>query len=283
MAPDGVFLDRAVEAARARVKRDQAAVPARILEQRCAVKEAPPSFDAALRRGAGEGIGIIAEIKPASPSAGTLSGKVRVDKLALAYEHGGAAAISVLTDPDFFSGDLAYLERAGRVTSLPLLRKDFIVSPYQVLEARCRGASSLLLLVAALEDKELRALMSLCRELDMEPLVEVHDQREVERALQADARVIAVNNRDLRTLQVDPETTLRLKSCIPPGPIVVGASGYSGRPQALQAEQSGVDALLVGEILMRSSDPAAAIRALRGEPGLLEHPPSARTGGISCS
>lgn len=283
MAPDGGFLARAVEAARVRVKRDQASVPARYLEEQYTGMETPPSFAAALKRGAGEGIRIVAEIKPASPSAGTLSGEVGVEELALAYERGGAAAISVLTDPDFFSGDLAYLERAGRVTSLPLLRKDFIVSPYQVLEARSRGASSLLLLVAALSDEELRALISLCRELDMEPLVEVHDESEAERALKADARVIAVNNRDLRTLEVDPETTLRLKGCIPSGLIVVGASGYTGRPQAMLAEQAGVDALLVGEMLMRSPDPAAAIRSLRGEPGLLERPRMTPAGGASCS
>ncbi len=267
MAPDGVFLDHALEAARARVKRDQAAVPARLLEQRCAAREAPPSFAAALRRGAGEGIRIIAEIKPASPSAGTLSGKVSVEKLARAYEHGGAAAISVLTDPDFFSGELAYLDQAGRVTSLPLLRKDFIVSPYQVLEARCRGASSLLLLVAALEDKELRALMSLCRELDMEPLVEVHDQREVERALRADARVVAVNNRDLRTLQVDPETTLRLKSYIPPRPYRSGGERLF-RPSPGVASRTSRGGRATG-----GRDPDAFVRPRRGHPR-----PAGRTG-----
>ncbi len=165
------------------------------------------------------------------------------------------------------------------MTSLPLLRKDFIVSPYQVLEARASGAASVLLLAAALEEAELRALASLCRELSMEPLVEVHDRADLERALEAGALVVGVNNRDLRTLEVDLDTTPRLKGLVPPGHVVVGASGYSGRPEVARVDELGVDALLVGEALMRAADPAAALLALRGLPAPPEEPPPARTGG----
>ena len=283
MTPDGGFLGRAVEAASLRAERSEAAVPARSLEERCASLDSPSSFPEALRRQAGEGVRIVAEIKPASPSAGGLSVGMTaaggVEEQARAYTRGGAAAISVLTDPDFFSGHLADLERVSRVTRLPLLRKDFIVSAYQVLEARSHGASSLLLLAAALDDAKLHALLERSRGLGMEPLVEVHDEDEVGRALALGARAIAINNRDLRTLEMDMDTAPRLRELIPAGPVVVGASGYSLREQAAAAESAGLDALLVGEALMRSADPAAAIRLLRGTDDAAACP----AGGAPCS
>ncbi len=283
MTDNGGFLDRAVEAARIRVERSEAAVSARSLEERCTAMAPPPSFPEALRRRPGEAIRIVAEIKPASPSAGALSTVMSagggVEEQARAYTRGGAAAISVLTDPDFFSGDLASLERASRATTLPMLRKDFIISAYQVLEARSHGASSLLLLVAALSGDELSILLERSRELEMEPLVEVHDEEEVERALGLGARVIAINNRDLRTLEMDMNTALSLRELIPAGPVVVGASGYGRREQAAAAESAGLDALLVGEALMRSADPATAIRELRGP----DVPAGSPAGGAPCS
>jgi indole-3-glycerol phosphate synthase len=207
-------------------------------------------------------IAVIAEFKRSSPSAGVLRDAADLGEMVDAYSRGGAAALSVLTEGPGFGGSLDDLRTARERSELPVLRKDFIVDEYQLLEARAAGADAVLLIVAALEAEQLRSLHGVALELGLEVLVEVHDRSEVERALAVDAGVIGVNNRDLRDFSVDVARTSELRPAIPQAVAVVSESGISQPAQlrALQAE--GVDAVLVGELLMRAGDPARALREL---------------------
>ncbi|MGI9021084.1 MAG: indole-3-glycerol phosphate synthase TrpC, partial [Solirubrobacterales bacterium] len=182
-----------------------------------------------------------------------------------AYERGGAAAVSVLTDEPHFHGSLADLGEARSATGLPILRKDFIVDPYQLWESVIAGADAVLLIVAALADEDLRLLWEEAGALDLDCLVEVHDERELERALEVGADVLGINNRDLRDFSVDVHRTHELITDVPAGKTVVSESGYSSPDQFEELERIGVDAVLVGEALMRASDPEAAVRALTGD------------------
>jgi len=257
--------------------RDPGGVLPRILEQKReevralvrhaarlrAVAEAaprPPSFEAALR--AGDRVAVIAEVKRRSPSAGLLNEAVDVAGLAAAYAEAGAAAISVLPEQAFFGGSVADLRTIRDVTPVPLLRKDFVLAAEQLWEARAAGASAVLLIVRILEDGALRALQELTGELGMAALVEVHDAAELDRALRAGARVVGVNNRDLDTLAVDPERSVQLAVRVPGECVLVGESGVQGVQDVVRLAQAGVDAVLVGEALMRSRDPGAAVRGL---------------------
>lgn len=259
-----MFLERMASLSRDRVRRCESVLPAERLEESCGRLPAPPSLRAALNAGRGGESGIIAEIKRRSPSRGDINEGLELASILSAYERGGALAVSVLTEPCHFGGSLEDLREAATLTRLPLLRKDFIVHPYQLLEARAAGASAVLLVTALLEEEALVALMKRARELHLECLVEVHDERELARALRADAELVGINNRDLRTLRVDLETTLRLAPLVPAGVTLVAESGYARREDIARAQEAGVDAFLVGEALCGSDDPERELMRLRG-------------------
>ena len=208
------------------------------------------------------GTSVIAEHKRRSPSAGTLREGASVDEIARAYERGGAAALSILTEEDHFGGSLDDLVEARRATDIPILRKDFTIDPYQVYEARAHGADAVLLVVGSLELRGLGMLIGIVRELEMDAIVEVHDEEELETALDIDADVIGINNRNLEDFTVDLAVTFDLLTDVPAGKTVVSESGIHTRQDVEELEGVGVDAVLVGEALMRSPDPEAACRDL---------------------
>lgn len=212
---------------------------------------------------AAPGIGVIAEFKRRSPSAGSLSDAPDLPATVAAYERGGAVAASILTEEPNFGGSLEDLRSARAACGLPLLRKDFVVDAYQLLEARAADADAVLLIVAALEDDRLGALHERARELGLDVLVEVHDSAELERAAAIGAEIIGVNNRDLRDFSVDVERTARLIGEMPSGALVVSESGIARPEQLARLQQQGADAVLVGETLMRAGDPAVALADLR--------------------
>ena len=232
---------------------------------RRAALDAPPArdFAGALRRHDGR-LAVVAEIKRRSPSKGELAPDLDPAVLAKAYETGGAAALSVLTEHHHFAGSLDDVREARAASSLPILRKDFVVDPYQVYETAAVGADAMLLIVAALGRHDLERLYLEARALDLDVLVEVHSERELEKALEIDADVIGINNRNLADLNVDLETTLELLAHVPAGKTVVSESGYSTREQLDELDEVGVDAVLVGETLLRAQDVEAACRALTG-------------------
>ena len=229
---------------------------------RALARPARPSFRQALAR---PGLQLIAEFKRASPSAGSIHSGADVVELARAYAAGGAAALSVLTEERHFDGSLEDLLAAAGACALPLLRKDFIVDPYQLHEARAAGASAVLLIVAAREPELLRELHDAARELSLDVLVEVHDAAELERAGAIGAQLIGVNNRDLRDFSVDFERTFELLAAMPPGALVVSESGITDSADLARLHGAGVDAALIGERLMRDGDPAGALRQMRAE------------------
>jgi indole-3-glycerol phosphate synthase len=208
------------------------------------------------------GIGVIAEFKRRSPSAGSLSEGADLHAIVDAYERGGASALSVLTEGPNFEGSLADLRAARAASGLPILRKDFIVDPYQLHEARAAGADAVLLIVAALDQEELASLHELATKLGLDVLVEVHDRLELRRAASIGARLIGVNNRDLRDFTVDVQRTSQLLGEMPEGAIVVSESGITAPGQLGELERQGVSAVLVGETLMRAPDPQRALTAL---------------------
>jgi indole-3-glycerol phosphate synthase len=255
------ILERIVEARRASVAHRKRVLPEVALKLAVEKSVAPPrDFVGALTR-TGK-INIISELKKASPSRGVIREEYAPAVLAASLEEAGAAALSVLTEEDFFSGSLGDLKEASRVTKIPILRKDFIVDPWQVWETRAAGADSFLLITAVLSDAELRELLELGRLLKMEALVEVHSPEELERVLAAGARIIGVNNRDLRDFQVHLETSLGLAEAIPEDCIAVSESGLRTYDDLARLRGAGFDAFLIGEHVMRSADPAAALRAL---------------------
>jgi indole-3-glycerol phosphate synthase len=252
-------LDQLVVAARQDVERRRAEVPVSTLEGQLSERERDRPFSEALVR---PGLSLVAEFKRRSPSSGDIRPGAGVEEIAAAYERGGAAALSVVTEERFFGGSLADLRAARAASDLPILRKDFVVDPYQLYEAAVSGADAVLLIVVALADEELWRLHDDARALDLDCLVEVHDERDLERALALDCDVIGINNRDLRDLSVDLETTSELMTDVPAGKTVVAESGYGSREQLAELERFGVDAVLVGEALMRAPDPEAMIREI---------------------
>jgi indole-3-glycerol phosphate synthase len=252
-------LEELVGAAREDVERRKAVVALEDLRDAVGTLSGSRPFSEALVR---PGLSLIAEFKRRSPSAGDIAGGARVDEVCAAYERGGAAALSVLTDERHFGGSLDDLRAARAASSLPILRKDFIVDPYQLYEAAANGADAVLLIVAALDDQMLRLLYDEARMLDLDCLVEVHDEPELERALEVDADVIGINNRNLNDLSVDLDATAELIIDVPAGKTVVSESGYNRHEQLLELERIGCDAVLIGEALMRSGDPEGALREL---------------------
>ena len=260
MTARATYLDDIVAAHRAAAAQDARDLEALVL----AAHQAAPTrgFERALR---GDGLSVIAEIKRRSPSKGTLA-PVDLDTalLAKAYEGGGAAGLSVLTDAEFFGGSADDLARARSATDLPVLRKDCTVEERDVCDARVMGADAVLLIAAVLSDAELVQFHALARDLDLDALVEVHDERELERALAVGATLVGVNQRDLVTFEVDHDRALRMARAMPADVVKVAESGVRGPDDARRLGEAGYDAVLVGEHLVTSSDPGAAIDALRG-------------------
>jgi indole-3-glycerol phosphate synthase len=256
-------------AKREHVARRKVALPEAAL--RALAADAPPvrPFAAALEREVAQGrFGLIAEIKKASPSRGLIRGDFDPASLAQAYEAGGATCLSVLTDAPYFQGDDEHLRAARAACRLPVLRKDFIVDPYQVSESRALGADCILLIVAALDDGLASELAAAASELGLDVLVEVHDRAELDRALRLDCRLLGVNNRNLKTLQVDLHTTEELAPLVPPGRTIVGESGIYEPADLDRLAAAGARCFLVGESLMRAGDVAAATRRLLRLPDL---------------
>src|SRR5215218_332761 len=240
------------------------------LESRLSVRGEDRPFNEALVR---PGLSVIAEFKRRSPSAGQIASEgVDLATQVAAYERGGAAALSVLTDEAHFGGSLADLRAARAACDLPIIRKDFIVDPYQLYEAAVNGADAVLLIVSALGAAELRSLYEEARSIDLDCLVEVHDAEELALALEAGAEVIGVNNRNLDDMSVDIATTFELMPDVPAGKTVVAESGISGRAELEELDRVGVDAVLIGGALMTAPDPEAKVRELSGsDEGTREH------------
>ena len=255
------ILDRIVEARRESVAHRKRVLPDVALKLAVGKQEPARDFAAALAR---PGCNLIAELKKASPSLGVIRESYSPGVLAAGLEKAGATALSVLTEEEFFRGSLADLKEAKKAVSIPILRKDFIFDPWQVWEARAAGADAFLLIVAILTDAELWGLLALGRELGMEPLVEVHSQEELTRANAAGARIIGVNNRDLRDFRVSLETSLSLVKEIPDEAIAVSESGLHTREDLARLRRAGFDAFLIGERLMKQADPAEPLRELLG-------------------
>ena len=252
-------LQEILSATRADLDQKKKEVPFKNLEKEVAKTPPPRRFIEAIA--SSRRIHVIAEIKRRSPSAGPLRPHLDPSDLAKEYEAAGASALSVLTNPTHFGGHLKDLQAARGAVSLPVLRKDFIIDSYQIYESRAAGADAVLLIVGALENAELAALAALSVQLGMAPLIEIHDRSELERALALKPAVIGINNRNLKDLSVDLLTTRTLKPLIPEGTVVVSESGY-GSPDQIQSLQGlGVNAVLVGESLLRQDSPARTLQA----------------------
>jgi indole-3-glycerol phosphate synthase len=253
----GGFLTRIVRDKRAEVAARRESEPVEHLALRAAA--APPVRTAALR---GERLRVIAEVKRGSPSAGTFDATLDAAAQAMCYARGGAAAISVLTDASYFQGSLDDLAAARRAVEAPLLRKDFILDEYQLLEARAYGADLVLLIVAALDPDQLAALLEATARLGMQALVEVNTAHEARLAAQMDAPLVGINNRNLHTFEVDMNTTGRLRPLLPDSTIVAALSGIRTLEDARRMREAGADAVLIGEALVRAHDPAALLASL---------------------
>ena len=236
-----------------------------IMDRISELEDQPRGFQAALLNSCGSGwTAIIAEVKKGSPSKGVIRADFDPLEVAQTYQANGASCLSVLTDEHFFLGHLGYLALIREQVSLPLLRKDFIFDPYQIYQARAAGADAVLLIAAMLELSELRDFSSLAGELSMDVLLEVHDERELEVALQTDCQLIGVNNRDLRSFAVDIGTSERLAALMPPGRIIVAESGITRREEIVRLTEKGVHAFLIGESLMREADIGGKLQELLG-------------------
>ena len=261
------FLDEIVAATRCRVARSKSAADLRALERQAAT-HVPRGFRRALAARSQEGIAVIAELKKASPSKGLIRADFSPVALAGELEKAGAAALSVLTDEEFFQGSLENLQRASAAVAIPCLRKDFIVDEFQLLEARANAADAVLLIVAALSQEQLMSLSTSARSHGLDVLCEVHDGQELDRALEAGCNLIGVNTRDLRSFKVDLQTAIGLADHFPPDVVRVAESGIHSAQDVNLLRSAGYHAFLVGESLMRADRPGAALGELMGGPGL---------------
>jgi indole-3-glycerol phosphate synthase len=253
-----MILDDILARTRVTVEEARRTRPLEELERQAAAAAPARGFAAALRQ---SDITCISEIKRRSPSAGWIRQEADAAAVARSYEGGGAAALSVLTDEPFFGGTLDDLRAARGAVRIPVLRKDFVIDPYQIVEARAAGADAVLLIVSALDDDTLSALLGTATRLGLDALVETHDAAEVDRALASGATIIGINHRDLRTFKMDMSLAERLRPHIPSSRIVVAESGIRSVEDVKRMRSAGVDAILVGENLMRAPDPGAALRA----------------------
>lgn len=257
------ILERMAASSRRRAAEAEARFPFADLRASVEAADAPEPFrfEKAL---SGEGLSFICECKKASPSKGLIEPDYRPVETACAYEAAGAAAVSVLTEPKAFLGTLEDLQAVALQVAIPVLRKDFVVSPYQIVEARAYGAEAVLLICALLDEKTLESYLRLCDELGMSALVEAHDLRETRMARAAGARVIGVNNRNLKDFTVDFQNSIRLRASVPDGTVFVAESGVRTAQDVALLRDAGIDAVLVGETLMRAEDKGALLEELRG-------------------
>lgn len=258
-----MILDILAEAARKRVKRSEAQLPLAQLKRYALAAPAQPGFpfERALSR---PGINFICEVKKASPSRGVIAPDFPYLEIAGDYERAGAAAISVLTEPEYFLGRDEYLSEISQAVHIPVLRKDFTVSAYQLYHAKLLGASAVLLICALLDTTILHDYIKICDELGISALVEAHDEREIESALNAGARVIGVNNRNLKDFTVDLGNSIRLRQLVPEEILFVAESGINTAAQVQKLHQQGVNGILIGEALMLAADKKAMLEELRG-------------------
>ena len=257
------ILDTLAEHARARTERNKGRVSFDMMKKQALSMNEDTGYPFEKALGA-PGISFICEVKKASPSKGLIAAEFPYLSIAREYEAAGAAAISCLTEPDFFLGSDEYLREIAAAVKIPVLRKDFTVDPYMIYEAKVLGASAVLLICAILSDSELLEYGKIARALGLSALVEAHDEREVERALRVEHGIVGVNNRDLKTFTVDCGNSVRLRKMVPDDRLFVSESGIRTAEDIAVLRQNGTDAVLIGETLMRSPDKAAVLRELRG-------------------
>ncbi len=254
------MLDEIVEAKRKRITAQKEKLPLEVIKERVALKQTTRNFRETLL---GQDLSLIAEIKKASPSRGDIAPDINVGEIAKTYEDSNASAISVLTEEDFFKGQPEYIKIVKENSSLPVLRKDFVLEEYQVFESRYLGADALLLISAILDENELNKLVKLTYKLNMEPLIEVHSEEELKTALGTETKIIGINNRNLKTFEIDLKTTERLIQLVAKDRIVVSESGIKTGKDAAWLKSLGVDAILVGESIVSASDIKTMIESFK--------------------
>ncbi|MEK6656782.1 MAG: indole-3-glycerol phosphate synthase TrpC [Nitrospirota bacterium] len=261
-----MILDEIVSNKKEELKNRKISLP--LSELKARIKDSPDTkgFKSAIQRGEKKDapVRLIAEIKKASPSKGIIREDFNPQKIAWIYEEAGASAISVLTEEKYFLGNIEYLSQVRNVVKIPILRKDFIIDHYQIYEARAFGADAVLLIASILDKTQIDEYLGNAKDLNMDAIVEVHDKKELEKALQTGADIIGINNRDLMTFKIDIGTTYRLKDEIPKDKVIVSESGINNRYDIVQMQKAGVDAVLIGTALMREEDIAKKIRELLG-------------------
>jgi indole-3-glycerol phosphate synthase len=262
MTSTGTILDEIIEAKRVELARHKATLSQAAIEEQVKTAPFPLNLSGALW---GDKVRLIAECKKASPSKGLLAPNYDPVAMAMTYAENGAAAISVLTEGDYFQGNLEHLRAVKAAVGpmgVPVLRKDFLFDPYQLYEARANGADAALLIVAALEESQLREMLEVAQSIWLQALVEVHSEQELETALRCGAEIIGINHRDLKTFNIEMTLSLKLRPLIPAGRLIVAESGMSSAEDVLPLKQAGVNAILVGEAVMTARDPAAKVREL---------------------
>jgi len=263
--PGRTILENIVSARRHMLEETRLAVPLKRIQEMAEARPERRDFAAALAPGAPQGLRVIAELKRASPSRGLLQQHYRRREIALGYAGAGASALSVLTEEQYFLGSLQDLAEVRQAVEIPVLRKDFILESYQVYESVAAGADAVLLIAAVLPDSDLHSLVDLCRQLCIAALVEVHTEEELERAVEAGAQIIGVNNRNLKTLEVNLETSFHLRPKMPRGCLAVSESGIKSAADLWRIREAGFDAVLIGERFMTQPDPGQALAQLLAE------------------
>lgn len=255
------ILTRIANRTRERIAKEEQEIPVEVLKEKIAAMPSAPDFYKALKK---DGMSFICEVKKASPSKGVIAEDFPYTEIAMDYEKAGAAAISCLTEPFWFMGLDRYVEEIAGKVSIPVLRKDFTINEYMIYQARAMGASAVLLICAILTDEELKGYRELAESLGMHALVETHDEEEIKRAVDSGAKIIGVNNRDLRTFTVDVNTSLRLKKLVPDDKVFVSESGIKTPEDVKRLYDNHTDAVLIGETLMRADDKKAMLDNLKG-------------------